>query len=221
MATSSLSLCTSCLTRLQVARAWQRATSPFQNLQSLHAPPTNLRTKVHTRYIHSQEFRPFVPPSPDSLPKPAPPKTYRRTRRWTRRLLYLALGLGIAHEVDKHFLYSSLMRSARTFWLGLLVGTDYKINFRAHPPLAESIQALHNRNAERLFNLLRTNGGLYLKIGQAIAMQVNTGCCIQFRPQEAEVSLVGHPAPRISEDVCLDVRRCSSKRLDRCRKSNT
>lgn len=30
---------------------------------------------------------------------------------------------------------------------------------------------LHMRNAERLFHLLRANGGLYLKIGQAIAMQ--------------------------------------------------
>jgi len=44
-------------------------------------------------------------------------------------------------------------------------------DFREHPPLADSIEALHARNAERLFNLLHTNGGLYLKIGQAIAMQ--------------------------------------------------
>lgn len=53
----------------------------------------------------------------------------------------------------------------------MLVGIDYKINFRAHPPLARSIEALHGRNAERVFDLLRHNGGLYLKIGQAIAMQ--------------------------------------------------
>ncbi|KAL8706912.1 MAG: hypothetical protein Q9201_000072 [Fulgogasparrea decipioides] len=123
------------------------------------------------RHIQSQQFKPFVPPSPESLPKAAPSKTYRRTRKWTRRLLYLALGLGIAYEIDHYFLYASLTRSVRTFWLGLIVATDYKINFRAHPPLADSIQALHNRNAERLFDLLRTNGGLYLKIGQAIAMQ--------------------------------------------------
>lgn len=51
------------------------------------------------------------------------------------------------------------------------MAVDYKINFRPHPPLAESIPALHNRNAERLFDLLRANGGLYLKMGQAIAMQ--------------------------------------------------
>jgi aarF domain-containing kinase len=59
----------------------------------------------------------------------------------------------------------------RTFKTGLLIGIDYKINFRAHPPLANSIEELHARNAQRIFDLLRYNGGLYLKIGQAIAMQ--------------------------------------------------
>jgi len=49
--------------------------------------------------------------------------------------------------------------------------TDRSLDFREHPPLADSIEALHARNAERLFELLHTNGGLYLKIGQAIAMQ--------------------------------------------------
>lgn len=52
-----------------------------------------------------------------------------------------------------------------------MIGIDYKINFRPHPPLADSIEALHLRNAQRIFELLRYNGGLYLKIGQAIAMQ--------------------------------------------------
>lgn len=55
--------------------------------------------------------------------------------------------------------------------MGLLVALDYKINFRPHPPLASSIAAVHARNAERLSDLLRHNGGLYLKMGQAIAMQ--------------------------------------------------
>lgn len=48
---------------------------------------------------------------------------------------------------------------------------DYKINFRPNPLLASSINHLHTRNAERLSDLLRHNGGLYLKIGQAVAMQ--------------------------------------------------
>lgn len=79
--------------------------------------------------------------------------------------------LGAGYFVDRQWNASSLTRSFRTFRTGLLVGLDYKINFRAHPPLADSIEQLHARNAQRVFDLLRYNGGLYLKIGQAIAMQ--------------------------------------------------
>ncbi|KAL8952098.1 MAG: hypothetical protein Q9222_001966 [Ikaeria aurantiellina] len=163
MVVSRLSLCAPCLARLRVGPSIDRQL--FSPLRSFTPPRTP------TRQIQSQQFKPFVPPSPSSLPRPAPPKAFRRSQKWARRMLLLALTLGLGYEIDQYFLYASLTRSARTFWLGLLVATDYKINFRAHPPLADSIQALHARNAERLFDLLRTNGGLYLKIGQAIAMQ--------------------------------------------------
>ncbi|KZF20419.1 ABC1 domain protein [Xylona heveae TC161] len=126
---------------------------------------------IRRRGVQSQAFQPFIPPPPSSLPKPRPPKTYRRTRRWGKRFIYLGLGIGIVYAVDKQFYYSSISRSTRTFALGTLVALDYKINFRAQPIFAESIPALHARNAQRLFDLLRENGGLYLKIGQAIAMQ--------------------------------------------------
>jgi aarF domain-containing kinase len=55
--------------------------------------------------------------------------------------------------------------------LGVVVAADYKLNFRPEPWFGGDIVDLHARNAERLFNLLHQNGGLYLKIGQAIAMQ--------------------------------------------------
>lgn len=172
MATFGHGICSRCLLRLRNSQSGPRKVLFPGNAHSIRpASPISI-TWLPRRHVQSQQFKPFVPPSPDSLPKAAPPKTYRRTRKWGRRLLYLAFSLGIAYGVDKYFLYSSLARSARTFWLGLLVATDYKINFRPHPPLANSIQDLHSRNAERLFDLLRTNGGLYLKIGQAIAMQV-------------------------------------------------
>ncbi|KAL8734639.1 MAG: hypothetical protein Q9181_003123 [Wetmoreana brouardii] len=171
MAASGLGTCYRCLTSLRNARLWRYEFSASPKFQTVRRTPPSLTSRPPKRHIQSQQFKPFVPPSPESLPKAAPSKTYRRTHKWTRRLLYLALGLGVAYEIDQYFLYASFTRSARTFWLGLIVATDYKINFRPHPPLADSIQALHNRNAERLFDLLRTNGGLYLKIGQAIAMQ--------------------------------------------------
>jgi aarF domain-containing kinase len=79
--------------------------------------------------------------------------------------------LGAGYAFDKLFYASSITRSLRTFKTGLTIGLDYKINFRAHPPFANSIEEVHARNAQRIFDLLRYNGGLYLKIGQAIAMQ--------------------------------------------------
>lgn len=141
----------------------------------LARPPRRLtlpiRHPLPRRYVHPREFKPFVPPSPSSLGKPTPAKTYTRTRKWLRRLLYLSLTAGVIYGVDTQFYASSLTRTTRTFSLGLLVALDYKINFRPHPPLASSITAVHARNAERLSDLLRQNGGLYLKMGQAIAMQ--------------------------------------------------
>lgn len=153
---SPFGLCTRCLRRPKDS--------------NIFAPRKQFQASLF-RHLQTQQFQPFAPISPSSLPKAAPPKTYTRTRRWTRRVLYLAFGATVLYGIDRQFYASSITRSARTFALGVIVAADYKINFRPHPPLAASIQALHARNAERLFDLLRVNGGLYLKIGQAIAMQ--------------------------------------------------
>lgn len=156
MQSSPLILCTRCL---------------LESQSHIFSPASLSPLRIFRRSLQTQAFRPFSPPAPESLPKAGPPKHYRRSRRWPRRLLSLAVGTGIIYFIDKQFYASSITRSVRTFSLAALVASDYKINFRPHPPLAESITALHARNAERLFNLLKTNGGLYLKIGQAIAMQ--------------------------------------------------
>ncbi|KAI1918730.1 hypothetical protein LOZ65_004728 [Ophidiomyces ophidiicola] len=134
-------------------------------------PSAALSKPVGPRLIHAQQFQPFVPPPPASLGKPTAAKTYRRTRKWLRRFFYLSLSLGTVYAIDRYFYASCLFRTTRTFALGLYVAADYKINFRPDPPFAKSVAAVHARNAQRLSDLLRTNGGLYLKIGQAIAMQ--------------------------------------------------
>lgn len=124
-----------------------------------------------SRHILLNNYTPLVPPDPASLPNPRAARHYPRTRRFLRRLFYLAIFASALIISDVQLNHAALTRCLRTFSLGVLVAADYKINFRAHPPLATSIEALHARNAQRLFDLLRTNGGLYLKIGQAIAMQ--------------------------------------------------
>ena len=138
-------------------------------LQLQRSPRTPL--PILRRSIQSQRYQPFAPPTPESLGRPSPAKQYRRTRKWGRRILYLAIFSGVVYVADNQFYASSVTRSFRTFSLGVIVALDYKINFRAHPPFANSIAEVHHRNAQRLNDLLRTNGGLYLKIGQAIAMQ--------------------------------------------------
>ena len=123
------------------------------------------------RYLQTQRFQSFTPPSPESLGKAAPAKQYRRSIKWGRRLLYVSATSGLLYLVDTQLYASSLTRTLRTFGLGLVVALDYKLNFRPEPFFGGDIGALHRRNAEKLFNLLHQNGGLYLKIGQAIAMQ--------------------------------------------------
>jgi aarF domain-containing kinase len=79
--------------------------------------------------------------------------------------------VAIVWALDVNFYDQSLTRSARTFYNGAVVALDYKLNFRPDPWIGDSVADLHSRSARRVFNLLRENGGLYLKIGQAIAMQ--------------------------------------------------
>ncbi|KHN98793.1 ABC1 domain protein [Metarhizium album ARSEF 1941] len=116
-------------------------------------------------------FSPLRPPSPEELGAPRAAKQYRRGRRWTRWLVVGLVTGGTVYVADRQVYASGFARTLRTFTTTLLVALDYKINFRPEPLTAGSVPELHARNAERLFELLRANGGLYLKIGQAIAMQ--------------------------------------------------
>lgn len=79
--------------------------------------------------------------------------------------------LGTIYVLDNTFNASALSRSFKTFRTGFIIAVDYKLNFRPQPLTGGTITDLHNRNAKRIFDLLHSNGGLYLKIGQAIAMQ--------------------------------------------------
>ncbi|KAM0193939.1 hypothetical protein ACHAPI_007368 [Fusarium lateritium] len=132
------------------------------------------RTSLTPAFRRLQSGGPYQamrPPSPEELGAPRRAKEYKRGRKWARRLLIISAVGGVIYLGDRQIYASGFGRSLKTFGTGLLVALDYKINFRPQPITGGTVQDLHNRNAERLFNLLRANGGLYLKIGQAIAMQ--------------------------------------------------
>ncbi|KAI1810733.1 ABC1 family-domain-containing protein [Poronia punctata] len=130
---------------------------------------TPLRRSIQTRT--TSRFEPLRPPSPASLGKPHAAREFKQTRRWGRRLLIFGAVTGSLYLADRTLFASGVGRSLLTFGTGLLVALDYKLNFRPEPIIGGTIGDLHRRSAERLFDLLRSNGGLYLKIGQAIAMQ--------------------------------------------------
>lgn len=145
---------------------------PRPALQSCRVPTLAI-APVPRRCMQSRggPFQPLRPPSPAELGGPKAAKQYKKSGRWVRRLVYLSLACGVVYVGDRMVFASGLARSFRTFLTCLAVGIDYKINFRPDPWVAGSIQDLHKRNAQRLFELLQDNGGLYLKIGQAVAMQ--------------------------------------------------
>lgn len=164
------------VSRLRTASATTTSTTtpPTRIAQRFYSSRTNRPAWSHTAPGPSTGF---IPPSPAKLGAPRSARSYTRTRRWLRRLLILSSILGAGYLTDKYVYASGLARSLRTFGVGLLVAFDYKLNFRPKPlpipwiGIPDGIPELHRRNAERLFELLRHNGGLYLKIGQAIAMQ--------------------------------------------------
>ncbi|GAO14555.1 uncharacterized protein UV8b_04358 [Ustilaginoidea virens] len=130
-----------------------------------------LSTTSCRRSAQNSPFQPLRPPSPQELGAPQAAKQFTKAQRWSKWLLIALVTGGTVYVGDRQIYASGLTRTLRTFATTLLVALDYKVNFRPEPITAGSVAELHTRNAERLFHLLRTNGGLYLKIGQAIAMQ--------------------------------------------------
>lgn len=79
------------------------------------------------------------------------------------------LGFSI-YTVDARSEAQLLQRSFRTFYNGVALAVDYKLNFRPSPN-ANRIESLHERVANRIFDVFERNGGLYVKMGQVIGTQ--------------------------------------------------
>ncbi|TFK57215.1 ABC1-domain-containing protein [Heliocybe sulcata] len=89
-----------------------------------------------------------------------------RSAKILRRTGYVAAALGGVFVWDRTFNASALTRTCRTLYTCGRVALDYKWNFNAEH--GDEIPKIHQRTAERLYNLITANGGLYIKIGQAI-----------------------------------------------------
>lgn len=97
--------------------------------------------------------------------------------RWYWKLL-ITLGItvgattGSVIVADKYYMGGILTRSLRAYATLGQVGFDYKMHTGKNPKGARvPIDELHDRNAKRVCDMIKTNGGMFLKIGQAIAVQ--------------------------------------------------
>ncbi|KAJ7755229.1 ABC1 family-domain-containing protein [Mycena metata] len=134
-------------------------------------------------------------------------KTIPRWQRYLRRTGYLGLGVGIVWGVDTQFNASALGRNLRTLWACALITYEYKRNFT--PEKSEQIPELHERVADILFNLFTSNGGLYIKIGQAI------GANAAFLPRPVQIKFASlfDDAPQIPLSEILSVFKSEFGRL--------
>ncbi|KAF8888371.1 hypothetical protein CPB84DRAFT_1749506 [Gymnopilus junonius] len=118
------------------------------------------------------------------------PRKPERLKKYAKRTGYIVLGTAAAYEADKHYNASAIFRNLRTLWTCAMITLDYKLNFTAEK--SDQIPQLHERVAQRVYDLLTSNGGLYIKIGQAIganaavlppAMQVKFASLFDDAPQ--------------------------------------
>jgi aarF domain-containing kinase len=82
-----------------------------------------------------------------------------------------------------------------------VIALDYKLNFK--PELSEQIPLLHQRVADRIYNLLTTNGGLYIKIGQAIG----NNAALLPAPMQEKFAKLFDDAPQVPYSVVRSVLR--------------
>src|SRR5687768_11214578 len=105
----------SCL-RSFASQCRNQSTRTFHNIRGgnlvlRHHPPPSRTTR---RFIQTQRYAGFAPPSPESLGRAAPPKQYKRTIKWGRRFLVLGAVTGTLYLLDTQLYASSITRSVRT-----------------------------------------------------------------------------------------------------------
>lgn len=125
----------------------------FKRFRSYSAPDT--------------QFTSRIVPDPSTL-KPPLPKSHKRRRVPYKTLALLTTSLAGVTVYDR-LNGKCLSRTLRTGAAGVILAVDYKMNF--NPKNADGIMALHERAAQRIYDVIVANGGLYIKIGQTLAMQ--------------------------------------------------
>ncbi|KAI0960694.1 hypothetical protein AcV7_000002 [Taiwanofungus camphoratus] len=151
-------------------------------------------------FSHLRSAYNLFPISRHKVPKPLHnPHSATRLQKYTRRIAYVLGGIGSLWLVDREYNASAVTRNVRTLWTCMVIALDYKLNFR--PEMSGEIPALHERVAQRMYDLFTTNGGLYIKIGQAFA----NNAALMPRPMQEKFSRLFDDAPQVPYRVVRSV----------------
>ncbi|GAA5996651.1 ABC1 kinase family protein [Rhodotorula paludigena] len=147
----------------RVALRRPAAAAPLRRLAAISPPPTLLRPPAASRQLQT---------AARSAQAGSPAAGGRgqggSSRRWRNLALAALVGTGIV-AYDKAYNADAISRSLRTGAFGIVLALDFKLNFDANNP--DAVDALHERTAKRLWNIIETNKGMYIKLGQALAIQ--------------------------------------------------
>ncbi|KAK0187109.1 ABC1 family-domain-containing protein [Armillaria mellea] len=152
--------------------------------------PRWVRKGVDVR-LHRRSYA--SPSSPTTAPS--------RTRKYARRIGYFIAGTGVLYTLDRLFNASAITRNFRTIHTCAMITLDYKFNFT--PEKSDLIPELHQRVADRMYNLFTSNGGLYIKIGQAIG----ANAAFLPKPMQEKFAKLFDDAPQIRYSEVLSVFR--------------
>ncbi|KAJ4486702.1 ABC1 family-domain-containing protein [Lentinula edodes] len=122
-----------------------------------------------------------------------------RWQKYLRRASLVAFSVGSFYTADRLFNASSITRNLRTLYTCAMITIDYKLNFTEEK--SDQITELHTRVADRMYNLFTSNGGLYIKIGQAIG----ANAALLPKPMQEKFARLFDDAPQIPYSDVLHV----------------
>lgn len=143
----------------------------------------NYSKRAHQHHTTKKAVRLTNRPPPKN-PPPPPPESHKTSTstvkieptpthikpksRFFQKLLIGLLGTTtLIYLGDTYLGYGLIQRNYRSISTLLKLSIDYKLHFNEN----YDVDALHERNAQKLYDLIIENKGLYIKLGQMIAVQ--------------------------------------------------
>lgn len=106
------------------------------------------------------------PPLQDPVTK-STPKSNKPYSFWRKLMIGIAGTSAVIYLGDTYLGHGIIKRNFRSISALVALSIDYKMHFKED----YDIDSLHERNAQRLYDLIIDNKGLYIKLGQMIAVQ--------------------------------------------------